>query len=151
MSAEIATRFECSSGLCPKGCSHLYWKCDVCHVEGGWGVPREKLEKYIKDGACSCSIQMTPLETHAKNLAWIDEEIEYMERGREFMLIAPFIRKGIPPLTANRKVLERHGPDKYGDCRSCINWFDNGTPVICGITYPCPTTTDISEGLGIEG
>lgn len=55
MSAKISSLMSCADGLCRKGCSHLYWKCDVCTCEGGWGVERERLEEMIKEeGKCQC-------------------------------------------------------------------------------------------------
>lgn len=133
---------------------------------------------------------MTAQQTHEKNLAWIDERIGWLEEG-------PF---AINSLRANRKVLERHGPEiRYvvneeggsydteeealdsfvgafdspaeeelarSEAKECLTTFvvclecaeinrsamDNADEWVYlpEVYYPCPTYTDITEGLGIK-
>ena len=77
---------------------------------------------------------MNPIETHEKNLAWIDEEIKSI--SEQFISDEGYTNS----LRANRKVLGRHAPHMSyftPPCRTC-----NGK-------FPCQTYTDITEGLGI--
>ncbi|CAB4218708.1 hypothetical protein UFOVP1608_46 [uncultured Caudovirales phage] len=87
---------------------------------------------------------MTSLETHEKNLTWIDLEIddfsEAVSHSGQLLLNS---------LTTLRKVLERHKPDKEGFCElSCIDKNDDGHSWSI-VHFPCPTYTTITEGLGI--
>ena len=88
---------------------------------------------------------MTPLETHAKNLAWIDGRIVTVGM-RDCAL--DLVRAYIASLTANRKVLERHAPEKHCGQPRCENNYvcTEG----CLSFFPCPTYTDVQEGLGIK-
>lgn len=109
---------------------------------------------------------MTAQQTHEKNLAWIDEALEISreddaETGRMYGW-DNFESNGTKSLRANRKVLERHGPqsqnplvaDFYGGeievvCDSCFEPSEDGESP-CSIAFPCLTYTDITEGLGIK-
>ena len=81
---------------------------------------------------------MNPIETHEKNLAWIDTRIRLATQ-----LDALAARILINSLTANRAVLERHGP-RNEFCDSCSRSAGRG------ITFPCQTYTDVRDGLGIS-
>ena len=95
---------------------------------------------------------MNPIETHEKNLAWIDKQIDlYTFALRQSMDDSEFnaTSSGRKSLRANRKVLERHGPRVIG-----FRYSDN-VPTgyecsACQVVYPCPNTTDITDELGIE-
>lgn len=105
---------------------------------------------------------MTPLETHAKNLAWIDNCInksrEVHKEGEIRVLVLRELY--INALRANRKVLERHAPrerettptpnDPFWykiECSSCVE-HETLTEWIYS-PFPCLTYTDITKGLGI--
>ena len=90
---------------------------------------------------------MNPIETHEKNLAWIEGEIKSI--SEQFISDEGYTNS----LRANRKTLERHGPENV------VDWNQNTTPMErddypqcreCqdGV-FPCTTYTDITEGLGI--
>lgn len=96
---------------------------------------------------------MTAQQTHEKNLAWIDTLIaqyEYTLSDSLDMNGYDGVAEGLASLRANRKVLERHGPDENGECSDCKNYYFSPTAMPIGVSYPCPTYTDITEGLGIE-
>ena len=87
----------------------------------------------------------TPIETHEKNLAWIDERMNALTNGGSLILDLSSMRHDFyRSLQTNRKTLERHGPDEWGECRCCVDGQENG------IKFPCPTYTDVRDGLGIS-
>ena len=98
---------------------------------------------------------MNPTETHEKNLAWIDERREENRlRGNMFTNWIDPIKES--SLSANRKTLERHGPvlqeidsTDFPNEFVCLVCFEVSEIGICSIDFPCPTYTDITEGLGI--
>ena len=83
---------------------------------------------------------MNLIETHEKNLAWIDERVGWLIEGEVFTR----------SMRANRKVMERHGPDEYGSCSVCLGIWQNGSPLPVSTDFPCYTYTDITDGLGIS-
>ena len=89
---------------------------------------------------------MNPIETHEKNLAWIDKQIDlYTFALRQSMDDSEFnaTSSGRKSLRANRKVLERHRP-RNEFCDSCSRSAGRG------ITFPCQTYVDVTDGLGIS-
>ena len=86
---------------------------------------------------------MNPIETHEKNLAWIDAEIESVLN--QFISDEGYTNS----LTANRKTLERHRPSRNFPrgfmCEECSR-----NKYIEDIEdFPCPTRTEVLDGLGI--
>ena len=95
---------------------------------------------------------LTPQETHSRNLAWIDTRIAANQR---------FLIK--TALTTLRKVLEIHAPDGINECGVCIaTWQDEertykyancdkcGSEQWVAENFPCPTYRTITEGLGLS-
>ena len=98
---------------------------------------------------------MTPLEAHEKYLAWIDGLLKVSKKHDAKLTFGntshpDWASTETNSLTANRKVLERHAPSEKK-----IRVAKNGKIVEaiicdCGVgTFPCPTYTDITDGLGI--
>ena len=53
--ARVVTRgldTDCARGFCIGKCSHLMWACEKCSFEGGWGSPRDVLEKLAAEHVC---------------------------------------------------------------------------------------------------
>ncbi len=86
---------------------------------------------------------MTAQQTHERNLAWIDYAVGSIGTTTSTSNAMKYMNS----LRANRAVLERHGPDEMNECRECRGQADHYD---AGKDYPCPTTTDITEGLGIK-
>ena len=105
---------------------------------------------------------MNPIETHEKNLAWIDNEEakHYYSNHEQDQTNTNCIE--LKSFRANRKTLERHAPiemhayiigyqgartlpDHYYICGSCYDPIDEGPS-----DFPCPTYTDVLDGLGIS-
>ena len=137
---------------------------------------------------------MNPIETHEKNLAWVDDEIKSI--SEQFISDEGYTNS----LRANRKTLERHGPEtRYvvsddggsfdteeealdsfigafdspaeeelarSEAKACLTTFTlcsacaeiNNSAMedadewvyLPEVYFPCPTYTDISDGLGIS-
>ena len=110
--------------------------------------------KYVGCEPCGC--EPTPLETHAKNLEWIDEDIKTIESIREHMGDYEYGLCGykmvLPYLRTNRKVLELHKPFHYRFrewvCETCLSGYkaDDFEPPYA---FPCLTYSTITQGLGI--
>lgn len=50
---------------------------------------------------------------------------------------------------ALKSAVERHGDKGDRTCKSCLGFWNNGTPLPVSINFPCNEYKDIAEKLGV--
>lgn len=127
--ARVTTRgldSDCAGGFCLGDCSHLMWECRVCSSEGGWGAPREKLERMAAEHVCAVPSARERQGVGDKQLLAVFQEHYVVPEDDEWYDPESLLRglRAVAALSAQRQ--DHTEPEWEYGAVSRTNWAENG-------------------------